>query len=85
MAGVQGIEPWPTVLETVVLPLNYTPMANSIQQIAHGFNEFSKILVFVLQTISLLLYASCVFGTIGSAFSLQAFFQLFSCSSSSNS
>ena len=52
-------------------------MANSIQQIAHGFNEFSKILVFVLQTISLLLYASCVFGTIGSAFSLQAFFQLF--------
>ena len=39
MAGVQGIEPWPTVLETVVLPLNYTPMANSIQQIAHGFQR----------------------------------------------
>ena len=25
LTGVQGIEPWPTVLETVVLPLNYTP------------------------------------------------------------
>ncbi len=25
MAGVEGIEPPPTVLETVVLPLNYTP------------------------------------------------------------
>ena len=26
MAGVVGIEPTPTVLETVVLPLNYTPI-----------------------------------------------------------
>ena len=28
MAGVAGIEPTPTVLETVVLPLNYTPIKN---------------------------------------------------------
>ena len=26
MAGIVGIEPTPTVLETVVLPLNYIPM-----------------------------------------------------------
>lgn len=27
MAGAEGLEPTFTVLETVVLPLNYTPMA----------------------------------------------------------
>ena len=30
MAGVEGIEPPPTVLETVVLPLNYTPIMECI-------------------------------------------------------
>ena len=30
MAGVVGVEPTPTVLETVVLPLNYTPMVEGV-------------------------------------------------------
>lgn len=28
MAGIVGVEPTPTVLETVVLPLNYIPIKN---------------------------------------------------------
>jgi hypothetical protein len=30
LAGVVGIEPTPKVLETFVLPLNYTPMIISV-------------------------------------------------------
>ena len=30
MAPVQGIEPWYAVLETAVLPLNYTDMAEGV-------------------------------------------------------
>ena len=31
MAPVQGIEPWYAVLETAVLPLNYTDMAEGVR------------------------------------------------------
>lgn len=30
MAGVAGVEPTSAVLETVILPLNYTPKARSL-------------------------------------------------------
>ncbi len=31
-AGLQGFEPWLTVLETVVLPLNYSPVPDDFNQ-----------------------------------------------------
>jgi hypothetical protein len=36
MAGVEGIEPSSTVLETAVLPLNYTP----INQLLYYYTKF---------------------------------------------
>ncbi len=33
MAGVAGVEPTTAVLETVILPLNYTPVTSSLYHI----------------------------------------------------
>ena len=40
MAGVAGVEPTSAVLETVILPLNYTPKTNKLY---HIFLTYSTI------------------------------------------
>ena len=46
MAGVAGVEPTSAVLETVILPLNYTPI--TCQQ--RYYNIYSKIIPIILLT-----------------------------------
>lgn len=43
MAGVAGVEPTWTVLETVILPLNYTPKLKLIE-LYHINNKYSIVL-----------------------------------------
>ena len=46
LAGVAGVEPTSAVLETVILPLNYTPI--TCQQ--RYYNIYSKIIPIILLT-----------------------------------
>lgn len=43
-AGVEGIEPPIAVLETAVIPFNYTPMSEMVQACLIPFNYSPKIL-----------------------------------------